>query len=432
MTLKRVLGPQDAAWLVAGNMIGAGIFYTPGLVVGRLPGILGPLAAWTVGGLLALAGAAVYAELGARLPHAGGDYQYLAVAFGPLFGFLTGWAAWTLTFSAAAAAMTIVAVGYLRTAFPFLASVPTVVLAPAFVLVLTWANVVGARVSGQTTAALTALPVLGVFALFGLGLVSGNSAIHWPASPLPAGSLPLAFGAALLPIHFTYSGWNAAAYVAGELKDPARTLAFGLLAGTLGTMLFYVLFNLVILVVVPQARLAGSTTAAADAASLLLGPLAERVLAVIIALAVVGSANVTLMAGSRIYYAMARDGLAPRALAGTNAAGVPAAALWIGGLWSAVLSLAKQVDVLVNWSALAILLLSALAAASLFTLRRRGGETPAFRCPGYPWTPVLFLLVSLAVAWASSVAYPLQALYGALILGAGVPAYYLWRRLARA
>jgi APA family basic amino acid/polyamine antiporter len=208
MTLKRVLGPVDAAWIVSGNMIGAGIFYTPGLVVAYLSGAFWPLVAWLLGGMLALCGAAVYAELGARLPRAGGDYQYLTKAFGPVWGFLSGWAALLLTFSAAAAAMTIVAVGYLRTAAPALADVPTWTVAPVFVLVLTAANVTGARFAGRTTAWFTGIPLVGLLVLFGAGLASGDAEVRWPQTGSLSRPWPLALGAAMLPVFFTYSGWN--------------------------------------------------------------------------------------------------------------------------------------------------------------------------------------------------------------------------------
>jgi APA family basic amino acid/polyamine antiporter len=425
--MRRVLGPVDAAWLVAGNMIGAGIFYTPGLVAGQLPGGLWPLAAWLLGGVLALCSAAVYAELGARLPHAGGDYRYLAAAFGPAWGFLTGWSAMLLTFSAAAAAMCIVATSYLQAAWPPLTLVPSSILAPALVVLLTAANVAGARVAGRTTAWLTALPLLGLLALFGWGLVSRKDALHWPTNDALPDSWLLALGAAMPPIFFTYSGWNAAAYVAGEVKDPGRNLARGLLGGTLFVTAVYLAINTLFLAVIPEAALAGSTTAGADAARALLGPSAERLLALLIAIAVLGSANVTLMAGSRVYYAMARDGLAPRSLARISATGVPAAALWAGGAWSALLSLSDKVDTLVNWAALAILLLSSLVTLALFVLRRRGGEEPAYRCTGYPLTPLVYLVAALAIAAASAISAPRESLYGVLIVLSGLPVY-AWLR----
>ena len=431
MGLKRVLGPVDAAWLVAGNMIGAGIFYTPGLVAGQLPGLAWPLAAWTIGGLLALCGAAVYAELGARIPRAGGDYQYLAVALGPRWGFLTGWAAMLLTFSAAAAAMCIVAMDYLRTAVPLMDGVPDWVAAPVFVLLLTQANVIGARVAGRTTAWCTGVPLAGLLGLFAFGLAGGEAEIHWPAARGSSGFRPLALGAAMLPVYFTYSGWNAAAYLAGELKDAARTLARGLLGGTALVTLVYLLVNTVILIVVPAEQLAGSTTAVADAARLLLGPTAERTLALIIAIAVLGSANVTLMAGSRIYYAMACDELAPRALKKINAAGVPSTALWAGGLWSALLATTGTVDRLVNWATLAILILSSMVVVSLFVIRKRDGADAPFQCPGYPVVPAVYLISSLAVACASAIEYPRQALYGVLLIAAGLPVFVLLNRRNR-
>ena len=432
MTLKRVLGPVDAAWIVSGNMIGAGIFAMPGLVVGYLAGTFWPLVAWLLGGLLALCGAAVYAELGARIPRAGGDYQYLTEAFGPVWGFLTGWAAMLLTFSAAAAAMSIVAVGYLRTAVPLIGSIPDWVLAPVFVLLLTVANLTGARVSGRTTAWFTAIPLVGLLVLFGAGLFLGDAAVRWPAASALSRPWPLALGVAMLPVFFTYSGWNAAAYLAGELRDPGRSLPRGLLGGTLFVTIVYLLINTVFLIVIPSNRLAGSTTAGAEAARLLLGPVAERTLALLIAIAVLGSVNVTLMAGSRIYYAMAVDSLAPRALARTSRAGVPSTALWAGGIWSALLALTEKVELLVNWAAMAILLLSSLAVAALFVLRRRGKEEPAYRCTAYPLTPTIYLIFSVAVACANVVVFPMQSLYGLLILAAGFPAYLLAKRYAAA
>lgn len=448
MVLKRVLGATDTAWLVAGNMIGAGIFITPGLVVGALPDARWALIAWTLGGALALAGAAVYGELGARLPSAGGDYQYLNVAFGPLWGFLTGWAALTVTFSGAAAVMAIVTLDNLATAWPALMRLPGVAraLLPAIaVLLLTSANVAGARVAGKTTAWLTALPVAGLVVLFGVGLFGGGwlgDGPHGglqPALPVTPGlhALLIGLGVAMVPVFFTYSGWNAAAYVAGEIEHPARNLPRGLLLGTLGTTVFYVAFNGFLLWILPRAVMAGSTTSAAQAAQRLLGDGAEQVLALLVALAVLGSANVTLMAGARIYYAMALDGLAPRALATTNTAGVPSKALWTGGIWTALLATSGRIETLVNWATLAILLLSSLAVLALFALRhadmQSNGPARLYRCPGYPVTPVLYLLVALGVAVASAMRDWLQALYGVVVVAAGIPVYAVlrWRQTRR-
>lgn len=445
MTLRRVLGAFDAGWLVAGNMIGAGIFITPGIVAGQLPGLTAPLAAWIVGGALALAGAAVYGELGARMPQAGGDYQFLRLAFGPLWGFLTGWAALVVTFSGAAAVMAVVSVQNLAAAWPAFDGTPTIVrglAAPLVIVALTVANAAGARAAGRAAALFTAVPVGGLVVLFGIGLLTADGAVSSalpPATTLApdASRTPnlslLTWGAALVPVFFTYSGWNAAAYVGGEVRDPSRNLVRGLLVGTAGVTLFYVSVNFVLLAVLPHSELSGSTTAVAQAAQHLLGRGTERVLAAMIAIAVLGSANVTLMAGARIYYAMARDGLAPRALANTNTTGTPVVAVWASGLWTALLSLTRQIESLVNWATLAILLLSALAVASLFVHRARNrdeGATGArvYRCPGYPFTPLVYLLAALGVAVSSAFYDWRQALYGVLLVLAGIPIYFVARR----
>jgi basic amino acid/polyamine antiporter, APA family len=434
VSLKRVLGPAATGWLVAGSMIGAGIFYTPGAVAGHLPGLVWPLVAWALGGVLALFGAAVYAELGGRLPHAGGDYQYLIRAYGRAWGFLTGWAAMLLTFSAAASAMALVAMQYSLTAAgvePTSSWTPRV-LAAAVILVLTLANVLGARVAGAMTASLTTLAIGGLLLFFGAGLVTRPDVAHWPRAAAFAEPWPLALGAAMLPIFFAYSGWNSAAYVAGELRDPGRTLVLGLLGGTGAVTVVYLLMNAIFLFVVPQAQLAGSQIAPAQAARILFSPAAERVVALGVAIGVFSATNVTLMAGARIYYAMAKDGLFFAFLAGTNAAGVPSVALWGGGAFSASLALFCPVDTLVNWATLAILLVSSLAVLALFVLRKRARDDrdagTLWRCPLHPWIPLTYLVACIGVGLASTIHDPAQSLYGLLIVLAGLPVYWVVKR----
>lgn len=235
----------------------------------------------------------------------------------------------------------------------------------------------------------------------------------------------LALGAAMVPVFFTYSGWNVAAYLAGELERPQRTLPRALLLGTAGVTVLYLAVNVVLLALLGD-ELASSATPGADAAGLLLAHRAERILPLIVAVAIAGSANVTLMAGARIYYAMACERLAPRALARINARGVPSAALWYGGLWSAVLAVLAPVETLVRWATLAILLLSSLTVASLFVLRRRDPAFRSFRCPGYPLTPAVYLVASLGVAVSSALYDPWGSLWGVLLVAAGFAAYAGW------
>jgi len=433
MSLRRALSTSDAAWMVVGNMVGAGIFVTPGLVALHLPGAGWILVAWALGGLLALAGAAVYGELGARLPHAGGDYRFLFAAFGPLPAFLSGWAAFLLSFSAAAAAMALSVVDQMTRVVPALEALGPWggrLLGAGLILMLTATNAAGSRLAGKTTILLTALPLLGLAGLFAVGWMTGSEPVQGPGAwwTPPAGAWLPALGAALVPIYFTYSGWNAAAYVAGEIRDPGRSLPRGLLLGTAAVIGLYVMVNLILVLAHAPGELAGSTTAMGDTARRLLGPGAGRMLSAVVALAILGSANVTLMAGARIYYAMAGDRLAPEPLARVNGAGVPGVALWASGIWTAILVLSGRFDMLVGWATLAILLLSSLTVAGLFALRRQDGAMPAYRCPGYPWTPLLYMAASLGVAVSSAFYDPPAALTGVAIVAAGVPAFYLLRR----
>jgi APA family basic amino acid/polyamine antiporter len=331
--------------------------------------------------------------------------------------------------------MVLVVVDYVEHALPGLTGTLWVddrIAGPALVLVLSLLNVVGVRAAGRVTAWLTAIPIAGLVLLFGIGLFRGEADLTVPETQaLEPERLPLLLGAAMIPIFFSYSGWNAAAYLAGEVRDPGRNLARALLGGTLLVTLLYLALNLLFIVVVPASRLAGSTTAGADAASALLGPGAERVLSALIAVAVLGSAHVTMMAGSRIYYAMAHDRLAPRGFGRLNRAGAPARALWGAAAWTAVLAASGTVGLLVHWTTLAILLLSSLTAGAIFVFRRRDPAGTSFRCPGYPWTPLLYIAACLGVAVASTLSQPLEALYGLLVLVAGLPFYYVLRRSSR-
>jgi APA family basic amino acid/polyamine antiporter len=315
--------------------------------------------------------------------------------------------------------------------------------------------------AGRTTVLLTAVPLVGLCAMFSYGLLAGRSEPVWPGELLamPASAWPLALGGAMVPVFFTYSGWNAAAYVAGELKDPGRTLARALLLGTVAVTLLYVVVNVVLLATLGD-ELRGSGTPGAAAAMRLLGPGAERILSLFIGVAILGSANVTLMAGARIYYAMAVDRLLPPFLAGTSRKGVPSTALWCGGLLAAFAATIGQVRELVDWASLAIMLLSCMTVVSLFVLRKRekpacaapalsgvegsgvegsgvGGRTgepasptdPTFRCPLYPLPPLVYLFTCIGVAVSSTLYAPERALKGVLLVAAGFPLYFVVRRL---
>jgi APA family basic amino acid/polyamine antiporter len=337
--------------------------------------------------------------------------------------------------------MTILALEHLERALPLLSVLPDWglrCLGVLIVLVFTAINATGVKLGGRTTAVLTAIPLAGLLTLFGIGLVLGDVEVSPPGNLLdpPDVAWPLALGVSMVFVFFAYSGWNAAAYVAGEVREPGRNLPKALFLGTGTVTLLYLIVNAVILVVVPFEELTapeegGGTetlTAGAAAARVLMGETGEVGLAILIALAVLGSANVTLMAGARVYYAMARDGIGPTAFARVNRMGVPATALWAGGIWACVLVLSGTFRQLVDWAVLAMLLLSSLTMVSLFVLRRRDPAGTPFRCPGYPVTPLLYIAASLGVAYSSARYDPWAALIGVLLVAAGLPLYPLLAR----
>jgi APA family basic amino acid/polyamine antiporter len=219
--------------------------------------------------------------------------------------------------------------------------------------------------------------------------------------------------------------------VAGELRDPGRTLARALLIGTTAVTLLYAAVNVVLLATLGDG-LSGTFTPGADAATRLLGAGAERILALFIGVAILGSANVTLMAGARIYYAMAVDRLLPPLLGRTGRTGVPSTALWCGGLFAAAMAVSAGVNELVEWASLAIMLLSSLTVVALFVLRRRDPGGGTFRCPGYPVVPVVYLLTCLGVAVSATLYNPRRALLGVALVALGFPLYWLARRFINA
>jgi APA family basic amino acid/polyamine antiporter len=279
---------------------------------------------------------------------------------------------------------------------------------------------------------LTAIPLAGLIALSIATNMTSASNIRWETVwAMPEQHWVLALGAAMVPIFFTYSGWNAAAYLAGEIRNPGRDLARSLLIGAGLVTLVYLVFNVSLILATPREELAGSTTVVADAVRQRLGERGSGALSALIGLAILGSANVTIMAGARIYYAMAVDGLAPRAFSRVNRAGVPAAALWIGGIWTASLSVVADVGRLVGWATLAILLLSSLTVSSLFIFRRRDPRGTTYKCVGYPFVPVLYLAASVGVAIASAINDPLRSLAGIAMVAAGIVLYPLVKRWFR-
>ena len=444
--LLRGLGAWDATLLVIGSVLGGGIFITTGDMARVLPheGLI--LLVWLGAGLLTLAGALTYAELGVLFPRAGGIYHYLKEAYGPLPGFLYGWACFTVVFSGGLAGIAVGAAEYVGVFVPFsssstaLASVTlgggrwtltgAQVVAAALILALTLVNWVGLKEGALLQGALTVVKVGAVVAFVAAAYLAPARAPLALAAPLPAGSLLTAVGVAMVAGLWSYDGWYGATMSAGEMRDPARHLPLGLIAGTAACVVMYTLLNLVYFRALPLAEVAGSPRVAETAATALFGAAGGRLLAAAVAVSGIGCAAATILYASRLYLPMAADGVFFRGLAAVGPRfRTPGRSLWVQGAWSALLALSGRYDQLYTYAIFVGVLFHVATGAAVFVLRRRLPDAPRpYRTWGYPVVPALFVLASLALVVNTLAERPLESLAGLALLALGLPAYAYWRR----
>lgn len=448
---KRRLGLIVTAAIVIANMIGTGVFTSTGFQANSLHDPLTILLAWVVGGLLALCGAAAYAELGSMMPRAGGEYVYLSEAYHPALGFLSGWASLTAGFSAPIAAAALAFSAYLGKLFPILGLGDTWIALPIRLEVLHFTITFGpgqavailligavtalhafdSKIGGWVQAAFTAAKVLliSLFILGGLVLGTGD----WGHLASQHGGLSnvgtMAFATSLMYVSFAYSGWNAAAYIANEVERPERTLPRALLLGTGAVMALYVLLNLVFFYAVPSDVLAGPSTEFSPvievgdvAARSLFGNSAGRLVTSVIALALVSSVSAMIMAGPRVYAAMAVDRALPQALKHHNQRGVPVAAVITQGVIATLFVVVGEIGSLIRFVGFTLAVFAALTVGAVFILRRRGHRA-AYRTFGYPFTPIAFIALSVWIAIAQIKAQPKESLVVLLVMIVGAVLY---------
>ena len=434
MSFRRALGLFDATMIVVGGIVGSGIFILPAVVAQRLPTSFLVLAAWVAGGAIALAGAFAFAELATLFPRAGGEYTYLREGYPPLVAFLFGWASLLMIQGGGLAAVAITFAQYALRLLGRDASNAPVWAAVAIVLVAL-VNYVGVKPGSRLLNVLVVLKVAALAALIVGGLLlSPHAAAPSPAvfAPPPPASLA-AFGGALVPILFAYGGWQSVNLIAEETRDARRTLPLALVAGTVTVVVIYLATNVVLLRVLTRPGLAATPTPAADAARLLFGAGSDRLVAAAIAISAFGFLNLTLLAQTRIYYAMARDGLFLPALARLHPRfQTPALAIVLQAAWGVVLVLTGTYGELVDSVVFGDWIFFGLTVVAVFLFRRRiplaaRGER-AFATPGYPWFPALFAAAA-ALAVASAIrTNPGRSLLGTALLAAGVPVYFVFAR----
>lgn len=452
--LERRLGPLDAAAIIVANVIGGGILFTPPQVAALVPHAGLFLLVWVAGGALAFAGAMAYAELATARPRAGGEYVYLNAAFGPSAAFLTGWTSFVAGFSGAIATSAVVMVFYLGRFLPRVADeapwlvvtvVPGVVALTLSPLTLTAVSIIAATAAlhvrgvGPGRIVMNALTILKVTALVGfiaLGLSVGARSV--PRLTDPVTVVPAGWLLALIPVMFTYSGWNAAAYVAEEIRDPNRNVSRALALGAGAVVAIYLLLNVVYLVVIPVGELAHIDGSVLDViADRMLGATAGAVMGAVSIVSLAASISAMTFAGPRVYFAMARDGLFFASAARVHARyRTPAAAIVAQAVWSAVLVLTATAQALVTYTGFAIVLFSGVAIVALFVLRRREASVrPSFSAWGYPVAPALYVGVSALILLNGLYRTPLQTGAGVAIIAAGLPVYAArrwWTRRASA
>ena len=449
-SLDRRLGALDAAAIIVSNVIGGGILFTPPQIAAMVPAALPFLMTWVAGGALAFAGAMAYAELATLRPRAGGEYVYLREAFGPLAAFLTGWTSFVAGFSGAIATSAAVMVFYLGRFVPALGQAaafftvpvipgvvtltvsPSTLTAVAIIFGMAWIHLRGVgpgRLVGDVLAALK-VTALVAFIAIGFSWGVGSFANLGPAAPV----LPRSWLLALIPVMFTYSGWNAASYVAEEIREPGRNVPRALALGTGAVVLLYLLLNTLYLYVLPVAQLGAVKGSVLDViADKLLGQAAGNIMGVVSIISIAASISAMTFAGPRVYFAMARDGVfvAPAAKVHTRYR-TPHIAILAQATWSSLLVLSAKADALVTYTGFAVVLFSGVAVVALFVLRRRepNAERP-FRTWGYPLVPGLYVVASAAILVSGLVGAPGPTGAGLLVMVAGVPLYLLLRKIGR-
>ena len=425
MALARRLGAFDAAMIVMGGMVGAGIFVNPAVVAREVPKASLTLLAWLAGGVIALLGAFLYAELAARFPEAGGQYAYLREAWHPLLGFLYGWTLLLVTGSGGQAAVAMTFARYLKVLTGLIA--PDGAVAVATLAGVAAVNLLGVRAGGTLQSALMVIKVAAICLLVAAGLLA-TPGTAVPPAPAAEGLLA-SFGAALVPVFFAYGGYQNTGFAAEELRNPKRDLPRGLLWGVSGVILLYVSVSWVCVRVLGASGLAGSTTPASDVMERAFGAAGGRLIALGIAISTLGFLSHGVLTLPRAYFAMARDGVFFRKVAKvTRRSRVPAHAILAQASVAAALALSGRYEEILGFVMSVDALFFTATGAALFVVRRRGGPAPRVQMPGHPATTLLFIAACLAVAASAWFRYPTNAAAGLGLLLSGVPAYLLWTR----
>lgn len=446
--LLRALGLSDCTAIVVGIVIGSGIFLTPGLMARDLPSPWLLLAVWAVGGLISMAGALTFAELGAAMPEAGGQYVYLRRAYGDLAAFLFGWLTLLVYQTGAIAAVAVGFAEYLGHFFPHLGTNAQLlevdygygtwavsagqVSACLAITGLTVLNVRALKAGSVTQNVLTLLKVAALAAFIGMGFIAGSGGAFLDVADVtaPPRGVIGGLGIALVAVLWTFDGWSNLSFSSSEIRDPSRTIPRALLLGTAIATVVYLLTVAVYLYALPIAAMQNESRIAEKAATVLFGPRGAMLISLAVLVSTLGAVNGLILTTARVFYAMASDGLLFRSLARVHPRfRTPHVSLWLQCGWSCTLALSGSYDQLITYAIFAGLLAYAAAAASVFTLRRTAPDMPRpYRAWGYPALPAVFLIAVIGLIVNTVIERPFESLAGLGLLVAGIPAYLVSRR----
>jgi APA family basic amino acid/polyamine antiporter len=437
--LRREIGLFGAVMLVIGGIVGAGVFRNPSVVAGVLHAPFLILVAWGFGGVVALLGAFIYAELAARMPDTGGEYAYLSQTYGPLWGFLFGWTSLLVVQAGGMAAVCLIFAENFQVLMGWQVDVRiTPIVVAAALGLLTLVNCIGVKSGNETQALIGALKMIVIVGLVACGLFLAphpQPLIH-PILDRPVSiNLVQAFGEAMIPVLFAFGGWQTANFVGGEIKDAHRNLTRALVIGVLAVTVLYLAVNVACLNTLGFEALGRTKTPVADVLQVTVGGYGARLVALAITLSTLGYLSQGLLTAPRVYYAMARDGYLLDILGKVSKRSqVPVAAILLTSVWTGLLAMTGTYEQIAAYDVSMNFIFFGLTATCLFALRRRAARTgveTSFRVPGHPWTTLAFILCSVAVIVSSHIAKTAPSLVGDAILLAGVPIYFLRRRVRR-
>ena len=446
LELKRELGRASAIAIVVGTVIGSGIFLVPKDMIQQTGTPAMVFAVWIFGGILSLFGALTYAELAAAMPDAGGEYVYLREAYGPFFGFLYGW---TQTWVAKSASIATLATGFLNYAANFWPSLETVLFtvdlpigpgggplairygqfaAMGIILALGGLNYFGVKVGGQVQLAITVIKVALIALIIAVGLGGGvGSAVNYTTSvPAPGGFA--GFFAALVAALWAYDGWNNVNMVSSEIRNPQKNLPQALIGGTLLVIAIYLLANLAYFYVLPSSTVANTDRVAAEMMRVIMGPKGAAAVSVAAMISIFAALNGSILSGSRVPYAAARDGYFFSIYATVHPEyRTPGVSILLLSIWSAILVLSGRYKDLYTLVIFPSWILYTMATASVLVLRRKRPDLERpYRTFGYPVVPVLFVCVGIVLVGSTLVNSPRESLLGLIIIAAGLPFYWYW------